>query len=80
MGPPSTTRVGEQIATEILLFIGGLAAIGGLFGDIQSFLSKSLYCTGGAAVVALVVLKGGPTIRSTLNRSDDQSQQIRYQN
>ena len=37
MGLSSTARIGEQIATKILLFIGGLAAIGGLLGDIQSF-------------------------------------------
>ncbi|RBI60129.1 hypothetical protein DMJ13_19865 [halophilic archaeon] len=36
-------------------------------------MSLSLYYVGGAAVVTLVVLKGGPAIRSALNHGDDQS-------
>ncbi|WP_440008904.1 glutathione S-transferase N-terminal domain-containing protein [Halomicrococcus sp. SG-WS-1] len=60
----STTMMAEKIATELLLFIGGLVTVSGLLGDPQALLSTNLYYVGGLALVTFTAAKGRPAIRS----------------
>ena len=60
----SIATMSEKIATDFLLFIGGLVTVSGLLGDPQTLLSTNLYYTGGLALVTFTTVKGRPAIRS----------------